>query len=181
MKNKLLDYFIIPSRYHKYPIPVPKVVYTHQTLKKLSNKQCPKKIITWLMKKKGSDKRVFIFVPHIACGLQLENILKPLINCLFVYAEMKERKNIINKFRENELQFIITTTILERGVTVPNVDVCIICGDNQIFDERAIIQIVGRAGRDKKYPTSDVVVFTDFNTSCIKKAIKEIKNMNRTF
>ncbi|QVK17706.1 DEAD/DEAH box helicase family protein [Mycoplasmatota bacterium] len=180
MKKKLLDYFIIPARYHKYPIPIPKVVFTNHTLKKIENNKCPKKVFIWLMKRKGLDKRVFIFVPTIDCGKQLETILKPQFNCQFVYAEMKDRKQIINKFRENKLQFIITTTILERGVTVSNVDVCILCSDNRVFDERAIVQIVGRAGRDKRYPTSDVVLFTDYQTKSIKLAIKEIKRMNQT-
>ncbi len=178
MNKKLLDYFIIPYRYHRYPIPIPRVILTYQTMKKINKNKCPPKIFEWLMKKKSSDKRIFIFVPNISCGMQLEQILKPHINCQFVHAEMKERKRIINDFRQNKFQFIITTTILERGVTVSNVDVCIIGCDDDIYDERAIVQIVGRAGRDKKYPTSDVVLFTDYYTLGIKNAIKEIKKMN---
>ncbi len=179
LKKKLLDYFVIPSRYHRYPIPIPKVVLTHKTLSKLNNNNCPKKILVWLKSKKASGKQVFIFVPNINTGKKLEYILKDTLYCQFVHAEMNERKEIINRFRENKLQFIITTTILERGVTVPNVDVCIIGCDEDIFDDRAIVQIVGRAGRHRNYPTSDIVLFTDYYTKSIKRAIRQIKYMNK--
>ncbi len=179
MKTKQLDYFIIPSRFHRYPIPVPKVKLTHQTINKLRHNKCPPTILKWLIKKKDSDKRVFIFVPNIACGKLLESCLKKELNCQFVFSEMKERKEIINRFRENKLQFIITTTILERGVTVANVDVCIINADDDIFDERSIVQIVGRAGRDKRYPEADVIIFADYYTVGIKASIKHIESMNQ--
>lgn len=175
MKKKIIDYYIIPVRYHKYPIPVPRVVLTYNTKVQINKGKCPKQIYQWLKKR---DKRVFIFVPTIDLGKKLEKILKDKFNCKFVYAEMKERKKIIADFRNNKFQYIITTTILERGVTVSNVDVCIINCDDKIFDEKAIVQIVGRAGRDKLYPFSNVVLFADFYTVGIKKAIRHIKKMN---
>ena len=41
-------------------------------------------------------------------------------NCQFVSSESVNRKEIVENFRKGTLQFIITTTILER-VTVPHV------------------------------------------------------------
>ncbi len=178
MSSGKLAYFIIPSRYHRYPIPLPTVKLTNNTLQKLNKNHCPRKIKRWLVLRKKNKKRVFIFVPSINCGKLLENILKKEFNCRFVYAQMKGRKKIVKLFRENKIQFIITTTVLERGVTVSNVDVCIIKCDDVIFDDRAIVQIVGRAGRDKYYPNSNVVLFSDYNTLAIKAAIKQIKRMN---
>jgi len=179
MKTKQLDYFIIPLRFHRYPIPVPRVSLTSATITKLNKGVCPKKILNWLESKKSTSKQVFVFVPDIKSGINLEKILKPHFTCAFVYAESPNRKQIINDFRAGKFQLIITTTILERGVTVSNVDVCIVGCDAEIFDERAIVQIVGRAGRDKNYPTADVVLFCDYYTREIRKAIKQIKRMNK--
>lgn len=179
MKRKKLDYFIIPLRFHRYPIPVPRVSLTTSTIQKLNKGECPKKILAWLASKKQCDKQVFVFVPDIKSGLNLEKILKPHFACEFVHAESPDRKQKISDFRYRKYQFIITTTILERGVTVSNVDVCIIGCDAEIFDERAIVQIVGRAGRDKNYPTADVVLFCDYYTREIKRAIRQIKRMNK--
>jgi competence protein ComFA len=179
IRRKKIDHFIIPNRFHNHPLPIPKIVLTYSTAKKILKGNCPKKILLWLLKKQQLSKRVFIFVPKIEIGIALEKILTKYIKCRFVYAEMKERTQTINMFRNNKIQYIITTTILERGVTVPNVDVCIINCDDQIFDERAIVQIVGRAGRHPKYPFSDVVLFCDYFTLEIKNAVKQIKKMNK--
>ncbi|HEY8365398.1 MAG TPA: helicase-related protein [Haloplasmataceae bacterium] len=176
MNHKLIDYYIIPARFHKYPIPVPYVSLTHNTKKKIMMGKCPKKIYRWLYKR---ERQTFIFVPSIELGQKLEEILGKLFYCKFVYAEMPNRKTLINQFREKKIQFLITTTILERGVTVSNVDVCIINTDDEIFDERAIVQISGRAGRDVRYPVGDVYLFADYYTRSIKGAIKTIKQMNK--
>ncbi|MDF2699165.1 MAG: helicase [Haloplasmataceae bacterium] len=179
MASKRLRYFVIPARFHKHPIPYPKVVLTNNTISSLENNKVPKKIMKWLNNKRAIKKQVFIFVPHIKCGLMLESILKKEFNCQFVHAEMSNRKEIINNFRQGNLQFIITTTILERGVTVSNVDVCIIKCDDEIFDERSIVQIIGRAGRNRNHPTADVVLFADYYSAGIKDSLKHIKGMNK--
>lgn len=179
MKQNKLKSFLIPARFHQHPIPIPKLVLTTNTVGKVNKGKLPRKIKVWLEAKKRINKQVFIFVPNIELGIKLEKILLKDFNCKFVYSYKKQRKAIIDAFRQRKIQFIITTTILERGVTVSNVDVCIINCDNSIFDERAIEQIVGRSGRDKNYPRADVILFSEYNTKAIKLAIKSIKRMNK--
>jgi competence protein ComFA len=179
MKQKKLNYFIIPARFHGFKIPLPKVKLTLGCQRDILNNKIPYTIKRWLNHKKQINKQAFIFVPKIDLGEKLFLLLKDSYNCRFVYSEMKERKELINDFRSGNIQFLITTTILERGVTVSNVDVCIIKADDTIFDERSIVQIVGRAGRNKNYPTADVTLFADVYTKGIKDAMKHIKQMNR--
>lgn len=179
MKTKKLPYVVIPARFHQYSIPVPSVKLTNNTIKSIEKGLLPKVIEKWLVKKKFENKSVFIFVPTVEQGMKLEKIMKGNFDCKFVYSESKERKEIISLFRGGKLQYIITTTILERGVTVKDVDVCIINCHNRIFDERAIVQIAGRVGRSKDYPIGDIKLFTDVNTLAIKHAIVHIKRMNR--
>ena len=178
MRDKKLKYFVIPSRYHKEPIPVPRVVMASNIEKKTQYGRLPIRIYKWLISKKVLSKQVMIFVPNIEFGKKLESILKSKFDCQFVHAEMSNRKEIIDAFRNNEIQFIITTTILERGVTVSNVDACIILAHDEIFDDRAIVQIAGRVGRDLNFPKGDVILFSEYYTLGIKKAIKQIKKMN---
>ena len=46
------------------------------------------------------------------------------------------------------LDFVITSTILERGITIPDLDVLVLAAENEtIFDLRTLVQIAGRAGR----------------------------------
>lgn len=80
--------------------------------------------------------------------------------------------------RNGELDFLVTTTILERGVTFENIDVIIWRADHQVYTEAALVQISGRAGRSKKYPTGNVTFFHMGWTRAMKKALKQIKQMN---
>lgn len=179
MSTKKLDYFIIPSRFHKQAIPLPKTILVYKLDNKLNKGLIPNKVMRWLEEKKVKNKQVFIFVPLIETGLLLETLLKSSFNCQFVCSESSNRREIIQLFRSGKILFLITTTILERGVTISGVDVCIIQANNRIFDERAIVQIVGRSGRDKNIPTSDVKLFTQSKTKAIKSAIKHIQYMNQ--
>lgn len=179
IKHKKLEYVMIPVRFHGYPIPLPYVKLTSNTLKKINNGKIPRSIYKWLIDKKIKMRSVFIFVPTIVCGKKLEKLIQVFASCRFVHSEMIERKEIIKQFREKNFSFIITTTILERGVTVKDVDVCIIHCDDSIFDERAIVQIVGRAGRSNKHPTGDVCLFADVYTRSMKQAIQQIKMLNQ--
>ncbi|MFB8735903.1 helicase-related protein [Bacillus sp. SL00103] len=48
---------------------------------------------------------------------------------------------------DNKYDVLVTTTILERGVTIPNVQVGVLGAESTIFTESALVQISGRAGR----------------------------------
>lgn len=82
------------------------------------------------------------------------------------------------QMRNEKVAFILTTTILERGVTFPNVDVLVIGAEDRVFTESALVQIAGRAGRSPKYPTGDVIYFHDGQSLAMKKAVQQIKKMN---
>ena len=50
------------------------------------------------------------------------------------------------------IPLLLTTTILERGVTFPNIDVAVIGAEDAIFTESALVQIPGRAGEKQGSP-----------------------------
>ena len=66
-----------------------------------------------------------------------------------VHSEDTERKKKVQKMRDEKLQFLITTTILERGVTFKNIDVLVIGANDPIYTESALVQIAGRVGRSQ--------------------------------
>jgi competence protein ComFA len=74
---------------------------------------------------------------------------------------------------------LVTTTILERGVTVPFVDVYILDADSQQFDSAALIQMAGRAGRSQQDPNGFVYFCAADWTSSQKEAVQHIRDMNR--
>ncbi len=70
-----------------------------------------------------------LFVPRIALLNPIEAALRRQFpNAKFETVSSKEvyRQERIAKMRAGELDFLVTTTILERGVTFPGVDVCVV-------------------------------------------------------
>ena len=85
----------------------------------------------------------------------------------------------VQAFRDRELTILISTTILERGVTFPCVDVFVVDANHRLFTKSSLVQIGGRVGRSMERPTGQLIFFHDGLNSSIKKAIKEIKQMNQ--
>jgi late competence protein required for DNA uptake (superfamily II DNA/RNA helicase) len=73
---------------------------------------------------------------------------------------------------------LVTTTILERGVTVPKSDVYIVDADSDLFDEASLVQMAGRAGRSKDDPNGKVVFAAPAWTKSQRDAIRQIRMMN---
>jgi len=80
--------------------------------------------------------------------------------------------------RTKEIPLLLTTTILERGVTFPNIDVAVVGAEDPIFTESALVQIAGRAGRSKDHPDGVVTFFHYGKTDEMIKARRQIVSMN---
>jgi competence protein ComFA len=89
------------------------------------------------------------------------------------------RSEKVLRFRDRDIRVLVTTTILERGVTIPKSDVFIIDADSQLFDDAALVQMSGRAGRSKDDPAGKVYFAAKEKTNSQSEAIKQIKSMNR--
>lgn len=74
---------------------------------------------------------------------------------------------------------MLTTTILERGITIPNVQVAVVGADETIFTSSALIQIGGRVGRAIDYPDGDLVFFHHGISSAMDTAKATIEAHNK--
>lgn len=108
---------------------------------------------------------------------ELQNLF-PDIAFATVSAEDTERKAKVMLMRKDQLQFLVSSTILERGVTFPNIDVLVIGAEDQVFTESALVQISGRCGRSSDYPKGEVLFYHEGKSLAMKKAVKQIKKMN---
>ena len=96
----------------------------------------------------------------------------------FVYSGDKNRSEKIQKFYNREIDVLITTTILERGVTFDYLDVVVFDAKHINFTKSVLIQISGRVGRKDYDNSGDVVFLADNISRDMKAAIKEIEYMN---
>lgn len=160
------------TRFHNKPIPVPqiKVVYGYLKIPVLAN---------LLRKFKKEGKPCFVFVPTIEKTETLFKILNPFVKGgNFVSSKRKAREEIIADFKKGKYGFLITTAVLERGITVSNLQVVVYESDNSIYDAAALIQISGRAGRKYNAPKGEVVFLANKITREMEKAVEEIKYCN---
>lgn len=175
-----LPFVKIPARYHGYPLPVPVSKWCGNWPKALQKKKLPTSILTWCAERIDARKQFFLFVPSVRVLHEVETILKlTFSNVASVHAQDPDRKQKVTEFRQGKTQLLITTTILERGVTVPNIDVGVIGAEAHIFTESALVQIAGRVGRSAEFPQGDILFFHYGKTEAINAAIGQIQTMNR--
>ncbi|WP_404454320.1 DEAD/DEAH box helicase family protein [Virgibacillus necropolis] len=187
-RNKLAHIFV-PVRFHGNPLPVPTMEMCFTLRKSLRNYHPPTAFFTWLKNRKTPGRQLLIFVPTINLAKQMKaKLAKNLLvtgdikserELITVHASDANREEKVIQFRNKEISILITTTILERGVTFPSVDVAVIDAGHTVFDEAALVQISGRAGRSYDDPHGEVVFFHDGKTNAMVQAIHSIKSMNK--
>ncbi|MFD3446544.1 DEAD/DEAH box helicase [Microbacteriaceae bacterium 4G12] len=170
----------ISARYHQKPLPLPSFSWCGNWQRKVKRQALPTVVLRWVDSHLMYHRPVFLFVPHIA---QIE----PIVSCLKkrnphiegVHAEDPQRKEKVAAFRKGEIPLLVTTTILERGVTVPNLQVGVLGAEDKIFTESALVQIAGRAGRNAQFPDGDVIYFHYGKTEAMVAARNHIQKMNK--
>jgi len=173
-------YTTIPARFHRHPLPVPEFSWCGNWRKLLVKNKLPGNVLQWVKHRIDIGKQALVFFPHIPLMDKALPILRQLVpNIEAVHAEDPDRKEKVQKMRAKEIPLLLTTTILERGVTFPNIDVAVVGAEDAIFTESALVQIAGRAGRSKDYPEGTVTFFHYGKTKEMLRAKRQIKAMNR--
>lgn len=173
-------YTTIPARFHRKRLPVPEFTWCGNWQKRLEKGKLPPNVVKWIKTRIQADKQTLVFFPHIPLmekALAILRKIHPAIEA--VHAEDPDRKSKVQKMRNKEVLMLLTTTILERGVTFPNIDVAVVGAEDSIFTESALVQIAGRAGRSKDHPTGMVSFFHYGKTEDMLKAKRQIVTMNR--
>ena len=120
-----------------------------------------------------------VFVPTVALSMRLYNITKLFVpDGNYVSSKRKQRDLVIKRFKEGKYRYLVTTAVLERGVTIRDLQVIVFGSDDKIYDSAALIQIAGRAGRKADAPNGEVLFLANKESAGMHDAIKEIKYCN---
>ncbi|WNF39097.1 helicase-related protein [Bacillaceae bacterium IKA-2] len=180
VQNGILTAVKIPKRYHGFPLPVPKLKWIGSWQNQLKKADIPSLLTDWLSEKVAAQQQAFLFVPSVTVLKKLVPLLQTQFQALDgVHSEDPERNEKVQKFRNAEIQLLVTTTILERGVTVANVAVAIYGADDDVFSESALVQISGRVGRSSEFPSGEIIFFHYGKTEAMLDAIDHINEMNK--
>lgn len=134
----------------------------------------------WFNKQLMLNRRALLFVPTIEMGYLLQEAIRKCfaLEVEFVFSSDENRLAKVKNFKEGKGQFLITTMILERGVTIANIDVAIFSTEHEVFEESALVQISGRVGRNPMYPHGEIVFFHYGITLAMESARRQIREMN---
>lgn len=182
VRSKRLEVAHLSRRFHGNPLVVPKTRWLSGFLKYLERGKLPHRLLSDIVNQRQTGYPLLLFFPHIELGQQFVAVLKnyfPDDSIDFVSSETENRLEIVTSFREKRLDILVSTTILERGVTFPCVDVYVLWSNHKLFNRSSLVQIAGRVGRSPKRPTGQLIFYHDGITRSIKKAISEIKLMNQ--
>ncbi|MHB8125955.1 MAG: DEAD/DEAH box helicase family protein [Desulfitobacteriaceae bacterium] len=167
----------LPARHHRHPLPVPIWFKFSLSPEKLN--------FAGEMEVQLRDMVILgptlVFVPKISWVVTLVQSLRirfPEWNIEGSFSSDPGRKQKIDGLSKGEYQLFICTSILERGVTIPNAQVIVIAADHPVFDGRSLVQMAGRAGRTKEYPDGQVMFVSERKAPGVTEAISWIKEQN---
>lgn len=162
--DRRINKFYLNRRYHGYDVPIPKCVESFAMIMTLKR----------YLKKYG-NKVVFVYFPTI----KIQNIVFKKIKCDYlINSKIDDREVMLNKIRVLQRGVVFTTTVLERGITVKDVQVIVYNADHRLFCKDSLIQISGRVGRNKLFSTGNIIFICKKRNKSIKQAIKILKKSN---
>ena len=159
----------LPRRFHGFPLVLPQFFWQSKFYKMIK-------------KQRESGLPLLIFAPEIRLGEKLCQDLQssfPHEEIAFVASTSLERLESVERFRHGKVSILVSTTILERGVTFPKVDVFVFQSHHHNFTRSSLIQIAGRVGRSTERPDGKVIFFHLGKTTAMLEAYKDIRNMNK--
>lgn len=175
-----INYSCLKRRFHGGLLPVPEVKFLIRPT--LTTKAIHPVVVRQLAELVAAHQPIMIFVPRIKQLAHYQELLTakfPQIKIASVYAGDKKRLAKIQAFREGKLDLLLTTTILERGVTIKHVQVLVLDADDQIYNCASLVQIAGRVGRAAGDPTGKIIFYYHQYTTAMQQAVRQIKEMNR--
>lgn len=177
-----LERLCLPRRFHGNPLPVPQKVWLAHFEASLKKNKIALKMLHKIAAQQQTGFPLLIFLPAIRMGQCFAQLLAtyfPNQSIGFVSSQTENRLEIVERFRKKEIDILVTTTILERGVTFPCVDVFVLKANHPLYTSSSLVQIAGRVGRSKERPTGELLFFQDGTNRAIEKAIQEIQLMNK--
>lgn len=134
----------------------------------------------FIKKEIKKDRQAFVICPLIEESkiLQTKAVLEEYeklkkifkkINCL--HGRMKEKQEIMKSFKDKKIDILVSTSVIEVGIDIPNASIMIIEGSER-FGLAQLHQLRGRVGRGKHQ--SYCFLFTESNSKNTRARLKAI-------
>jgi competence protein ComFA len=170
IREKKLDYFVISRRHHFLDLPKAKFIQIDGFE--------DKKILSLINDIIEENQNLIIYLPSISkARLFSEYLINKgyLTEC--IDSKTLDKNRILKMFSKQELRLLVSTTILERGVTFKNLSVMIIEANHRVFETKTLVQISGRVAR--KSEVGSVYFLSSQISKAMLEANKIIERMNK--
>ncbi|TVT26767.1 DEAD/DEAH box helicase [Salinicoccus cyprini] len=166
----------LPRRYHGHDLTMPKMVW-HDIRRDISRDRAPKKLMNLIRDILDAERFVLVFVPEISLMEALFKVIHEVFpESAAVHSGDPERNHKVEKMRNKEIKVLLTTTILERGVTFDRLDAIIVHAER--FNMESLIQMCGRVGRKQTDPVGNIWFFAHYQTDGIRRTFRTIREFN---
>lgn len=159
----------LSRRPHGHPLPVPVLRIVPFPLDLLV-------LLRWLYAHRAHP--CLVFVPTIRMAEGLGRLLRLYRPCAIVTSRTADKDTQIQAFREGRTALMCATTVMERGVTIPDVQICVYHAEHPVFHEAGLVQMAGRAGRTFAHPEGDVLFLLQEKSPAAEKCQKELAEAN---
>lgn len=161
------------QRPHGYPLIVPDVI-------RGGNLSLCYKLISILIEQRRKKIQTIVFVPTIAMAMRLSRCLSLYFRCTSFTSKREHKERIIEAFHAGKYEFLVSTTVLERGITIRGIYIIIFHGEHIVFNEASLIQMIGRVGRSIEMPEGKGWFLCTKQTNDISRCIMAIQKMNES-
>lgn len=166
----------LPRRYHGHDLAIPKLVWQN-IQKDLNRGRAPRKLMKLIGDIIGAGRYVLIFIPEISLMEKLLEVIRGVYPAsASVHSGDPERSSKVEQMRNQKISVLLTTTILERGVTFDRLDAIIIHAER--FNKESLIQMCGRVGRKRTDPVGNIWFFAHYQTADIRRTLSTIHRFN---
>ncbi|SDZ20891.1 helicase-related protein [Thermoactinomyces sp. DSM 45892] len=184
MRKGILPTVLLPCRFHGKPMPCPiwkREPVLWDQIKSHKMNRTVQRIINEIT---STDGQALWFVPRIEDARIVAEWLKRESSfdegqVDFVSSTDENRTEKMLRFRDRNILHLVTTTILERGITIPQCHAVVLRADHPVYDRASLVQIAGRVGRSLQYQAGKVWFLSNHKTEPICQAIREIQLLNR--
>ncbi|MCK8827014.1 DEAD/DEAH box helicase [Natroniella acetigena] len=162
-RSKLIK---LSARYHGYPLPEPELLTAEL---KYDQEEGVVELAQLVLDKlwlsvEGDGAQVFLFVPSrdlVDLVVDYLRVQFPEINGVSwvqgSHSQDQRREEKREGFLAGDYPILVSTTIMERGVTVEKANVLVLFADwEYVFNHQTLIQMAGRSGRSLTYPEGRV-------------------------
>jgi competence protein ComFA len=143
----------IPARPHRRPLIVPQILRTALNPVGRKDWQPPPFLREKLEALHSNGRKLLVFLPTVCEVEQFGRALcdwaqSRTLKGKYVHARTPGRLEAKAALLDGAHDFLVVSTVFERGITIPNLDVVVLNADDEaIFDCRTLVQIAGRVGR----------------------------------